>query len=128
MTDIATEITGTGDAGLAVNVLNIKGERNSKQLEAVMVNTGDMLVKPEVWFELYDEAGNLQERLEGRADWVFPGGFDRVVADVAHVRPGVYEAQVVVDAGEENIFGASFRVDMTGVGRVAQSRMVRTSY
>lgn len=128
LTDIATEITGTGDAGLAINVVNVKGERDSKQLEAVMVNTGDMLVKPQVWFELYDAAGNLKERVEGKADWVFPGGFDRVVADIAHVRPAVYEAQVVVDAGDDNIFGASFTVDMTGVGRVAQSRIIRTSY
>jgi hypothetical protein len=122
LAEITTDIKGRGDTGLAINTLRIDGKAERTQnLEAVMVNTGDVLVKPDVWFEIYNVAGRLEDRVPGTADWVFPGGFHRVKADVSHLRPGVYETQVVVDAGANNIFGASYTVDTTGIGRVAQS-------
>ncbi len=122
LSDIATHITETGTPALAINSLKMKGERHDRKLEAVMTNTGNALVKPDVWFELYDTAGNLKERVSGKADWVFPGGFDRVVADVSHLKGGVYEAQVVVDAGDNHIFGSSYTINMTGIGTVADSK------
>ena len=124
LAEIATDVQGTGDTGLAINTLKIDGDQSSarRNLEAVMINTGDVLVKPDVWFEIYNVAGKLEDRVAGNVDWVFPGGFHRVKADVSHLGPGVYETQVVVDAGENNIFGSSYTVDMTGLGRVAQSR------
>ena len=124
LVEVATDIQGTGDTGLAINTLKLDADDNDhkRNLEAVMVNTGDVLVKPDVWFEIYDVSGNLEDRVAGTVDWVFPGGFNRVKADVSHLGPGVYETQVVVDAGQNNIFGASYTLDMTGIGRVAQSR------
>lgn len=130
LAEITTDIKGTGDTGLAINTLKLDGAADSKQkLEAMMINTGDVLVKPDVWFEIYNAAGKLEDRVPGTADWVFPGGFHRVKADVSHLRPGVYETQIVVDAGSDNIFGASYSLDMTGIGRVAQSsRSGQTQY
>ncbi len=128
LTDIATEIKDTGDATLAINSLRMVGEEHERKIQAMMINTGNLLVKPEVWIELYDTKGNLHERISGRTDWVYPGGFDLVAADVAHVKPGIYEAQIVVDAGDDGIFGESYTLDMTGIGTVAQSQIHRTQY
>lgn len=128
LTDIATHIEGTGKAGLAINNVKMLGDRDARRLQAMMINTGNTLVKPMVWFELYDTSGNLEGRIAGKSDWVFPGGFHRVTADVADVEPGVYETQIVVDDGKSQIFGASFTVDMTGIGTVAQTHMQRTTF
>lgn len=123
LAEVATHITDTGETNLAINAVKLVGGTDGKTLQAMMVNTGDLLVKPEVWIELYDTAGNLQERIPGATQWIFPGGFDRVSADLANVKPGVYEAQLVVDAGKDHIFGDSYTLDMTGLGSVAHSRL-----
>ncbi len=122
LVEVATHIQNTGKTDLAINSVKLIGNSNSKSLQATMVNTGNLLVKPEVWVELYDIAGNLQTRISGSGNWIFPGGFDRVSADLANLKPGVYEAQVVVDAGADQIFGESYTIDTTGLGTVAHSR------
>ncbi len=127
LVEVATHIQNTGTTGLAINSVKLVGGSDGKALQATMVNTGNLLVKPEVWVELYDTAGNLQERIQGSTDWIFPGGFDRVSADLENLKPGVYEAQVVVDAGEDQIFGNSYTLDMTGFGTVADSKMHNVS-
>ncbi|MFK7848551.1 MAG: hypothetical protein AB8G77_24910 [Rhodothermales bacterium] len=128
LSEIATHIKDSGTPALAINSMKMKGERHDRKLEAVMINTGNALVKPDVWFELYDTAGNLKERVSGTAGWVFPGDFDRVVADVSHLKGGVYEAQVVIDAGGDHIFGASYTINMTGIGSVADAKAPNLAY
>ena len=121
LTDIATQIKGTGDASLAINSLHVMGDPVEKKLQAAMVNTGDLIVKPDVWFELYNASGSLETRVAVKSEWIYPGALNRVVAEMPELVPGIYEAHVVVDAGEDRIFGKSYTLDLTGIGTVAQT-------
>lgn len=71
-------------------------------------NTGTRLLKLEVAAELYSASGSLVARREGPLSHVYPGSSRRLKVPLADVEGGSYTALVVMDGGENNVFGASF--------------------
>ncbi len=47
---------------------------------------------------------------------------------MSHLKEDVYEAQVVVDAGYDHIFGASYTINMRGMGTVADAKAPNLAY
>ncbi len=128
LAEVTTQIEGSGEKEIAINSFKLVGERKERKLQAVVINTGNVVVEPEIWFELYDVSGAFRERIAGTSKTVFPGGFDRPQIDVSHLKPGIYEAQIIIDAGEDKVFGTSCTLDMTGTDRIAQTGVRRTIY
>jgi len=73
-------------------------------------NSGTRLLTIEVVAELYDLQGRLIATREGGARKSYPGSSRRHDIPLADVPPGEYTALVIIDAGYNNVFGASLSV------------------
>ena len=68
------------------------------------MNTGERVIRPLVWTELYDEQGNLAGRFEGGQRWIFPECSCRFEIPFQGVKAGEYKALVIADGGEDEAF------------------------
>jgi hypothetical protein len=77
-------------------------------LQMDLENTGERWLSPRVWVELYDGRGTLVGRFQGGKKRIFPGCSVRHKVDLSGVAPGKYKALVVVDNGDQYVFGAKY--------------------
>ncbi len=77
-------------------------------LQMDMENTGERWFSPTVWVELYDEQGSSTGRFQGDKKRIYPGCSVRHKVDLTGVAPGKYKALVVVDNGDQYVFGARY--------------------
>jgi len=104
-------ITHLGDSG--VRNLRFIGSRlineDGKRIFLVDIeNTGERLLRPFVWVELYDFNGKMVGRYDGRKLRTYPGTSIRQRIDLSDVPKGRYKALVVADCGNEDIFGITY--------------------
>ena len=62
-------------------------------------NPGDFSVRPKLWVEVRDEAGELVGRYLGEERTVYPGNATRFEADLSKLGPGSYHGRAFLDAG-----------------------------
>jgi hypothetical protein len=82
-------------------------------------NAGRVMIQPQILVEIYDVQGNLMERFEGDATRLYPGMSNRQQVSVSHLPADNFEVLRVVEAGEENSFGAQYTLDLKSADRVA---------
>jgi len=97
--------TGTVSPEITNAVLNVGPE--IPELKLTVANSGTRALKLDVWAELYDAAGQLANRLDAVSGGVFPDSSRRFLIKLRDVEPGDYTALVVLDAGENDVFGVS---------------------
>ena len=110
---VATHVRGTGRvavdfAGTEV----VLDEQGGHRLRVDVANTGTRMVRPEVWAEVFDATGASAGRREGRTSRIYPGTSVRQVLDLGALPRGTYKALVVVDAGEDHVYGAEYVLDL----------------
>lgn len=109
---VATRIAGTGRSEIRFAEAGLLAEAETKALQFGVENTGSILIRPEVWVELYDAAGNPQGRRTGAKARIYPGTSVRQQIDLSDLPPGTYKALVVVDAGGEDVYGAQYTLEL----------------
>jgi hypothetical protein len=104
-------ITNIGDTG----VRNIKflDKRLANQdgqitLQLGIENTGERWLSPTVWVELYDDGGVQVGRFEGGKKRIYPYCSVSHEVNLGGVPKGDYKALVVLDNGDEYVFGAKY--------------------
>lgn len=123
--EFASHIMRTGRAKVAFDgVKVVENEDRDLILHAGYTNTGKIMIEPEIWVEIYDTAGNLLDRMQGDPRRVYPGMTSKQSISVTHILPGTYEVLLVVDAGEDNIFGAQYTLDLTPKGIASRQGLV----
>ena len=123
--EFASHIMRTGRAKVAFDgVRVVENEDRDLVLLAGYTNTGKVMIEPEIWVEIYDTAGNLLDRMQGDEKRLYPGMTSKQSISVTHILPGTYEVLLVVDAGEENIFGAQYTLDLTPKGIASRQGLV----
>jgi hypothetical protein len=85
-----------------------KDENRTLQID--IENTGERLLRPSVWVELFDENGVSHGKFEGKQRRIFPTTSIRQKIDVSSVEEGTYKALVVADCGDEDIFGIQYTI------------------
>jgi len=70
-------------------------------------NAGSRLLKIEIWAELYDSDGNFVARRDGAAGSLYPASARQYRIPLDEVEVGSYTSLVIIDAGDNNVFGAS---------------------
>lgn len=83
-------------------------EQDGSVFSLVLVNSGQRLVWPDSYLDLYDGDGEHVRRFEGEPPLVFPEERVGQTFRLANLEPGEYTAIVVVDAGGEDVFGARY--------------------
>ena len=110
---IATHVRGTGAVGVDfARTEVVPGDGGGHRLHVDVANTGTRMVRPEVWAEVFDDAGVSRGRLHGAESRIYPGTSVRQVFDLGALPRGTYKALVVVDAGGDHAYGAEYVLDL----------------
>jgi hypothetical protein len=108
-------ITNIGDTGirkirfLDKKLLSLHGK---KFLRLDLENTGDRSLSPSLWAELYNLDGRSMGRFDGRKARIYPGCSTRNDIELTGITGGKYKALVIVDNGDDHIFGAQYDLEI----------------
>ncbi len=110
---IITEIGETGTSSLQfLDRQFIISEDGTKTFQLDLGNNGEKWYIPELWIEVYDSSGNSVERFEGAKRRIFPGCSVRHLIDITSLPEGKYKFLVIVDTGDENVYGAQYDLEL----------------
>jgi len=110
---VASHIRGSGRGEIEfINSNLLEEEDESTLLRLDLENVGTMMVRPNVWVELYDENGTLYGRKEAPRSRIYPGTSVQKQINLGILNAGTYKALVVVDAGEDDLFGAEYQFEI----------------
>lgn len=109
-------ITDIGNAPRAIKFADKKLAMSDGQrvLQLDVENIGDGWLKANVWAELYSKTGGTPAgKFEGQQMRVFPGCSVRVKIPLpATIPKGRYKTMIVIDNGDENVFGAKVDLEL----------------
>jgi hypothetical protein len=105
-----THIRDSGTRSLEILNAELQYTEDGAQLQLDVTNTGTRLLRTLVWAELYRENGERVARVEGRRKRIYPETSARFKLDMSALSPGEYRSLVVLDAGDETVFGARYNL------------------
>ena len=89
-----------------------RSENEETTLNLAVQNDGSSLVRPDMWVELYGTDGTAFGRKDGQKSRLYPGTSVTQRINLGKLDPGSYRALVIMDAGEEDVFGAEFTLNI----------------
>jgi hypothetical protein len=107
---IITNIGETGNSNIRLignKLINYEGKTI---FQSDIENTGDRWLSPFVWAELYNKDGIYIGRFESDRKRIFPTCSVRHHLDLTDVPKGQYTALLVIDNGDDRVFGANYQV------------------
>ncbi|MBI5058801.1 hypothetical protein HZB60_03335 [candidate division KSB1 bacterium] len=107
-----THIRDTGQAQVkftASQLVALDSVRHELQVD--VENTGDRWIVPTPYVELFDLHGSPAGRFECAEKRIFPGMSVRFRLDLGATPGGRYKALVVLDNGEQQLYGARYDLD-----------------
>ena len=109
---LVTHLGDTGDRAVrfADKALEQSAD-GTRTLRVDVENTGERCMRPHLWVELHDSSGLRLGRFECDRKRLYPGTSVRYVVDLTGAPSGSYEALVVVDNGDEHVFGAQYGME-----------------
>jgi hypothetical protein len=110
---IATHIRSNEQVEVEIEGVEISQEALGEPvLRLNFENSGNVLIVPETWIELYDSSGELARRIPGAQSRVYPGTSVAHRFDLSDTPGGSYDALIVVDGGNDHLFGAQYRINL----------------
>ena len=108
-------VTHLGDSGK--RELNILDRQVSKEGEDYILaldleNTGERSLRPALSAEIYNEEGMLLEKKEGGKYRIYPGTSVRATLNLGALSSGKYKILVVMDNGDQYIWGAQYSLSL----------------
>jgi hypothetical protein len=107
---IITNIGETGESNVKLidnKLINLDGKTI---LQADIENIGDRYLSPSVWMELYDKDGLYVDRFDSDRQRIYPTCSVRYNLDLTDVPAGLYTVQLIIDNGDERVFGTNYEV------------------
>ena len=105
---MVTEIGATGRRQIRFTDKQLITADDKRSLRLDIENNGECWLRPSVWAELYDQQGAFVGRLDAGRCRIYPGCSVRCAVDLSAIAPGNYQTLIVVDNGDENVFGARY--------------------
>ncbi|HDQ45692.1 MAG TPA: hypothetical protein ENN17_09395 [bacterium] len=102
---VVTQIGNTGDRSVRFQNAQLIRQDTGRFLVLEVENDGNRFVRPAIWVEVFDVEGQFQGKFETRQSRILPGCSVRREIDVTSLSVGEYKALVIVDCGDEDIFG-----------------------
>jgi hypothetical protein len=109
---IVTNIGDTGNVKIEFLDKKLIWKDNKRILQIDVKNVGERELSPSVWAQLYNETGIEIGRFESSRLRIFPDCSVRHNIDLTDVSKGQYKALVVLDNGDENVFGAEYNLEI----------------
>jgi hypothetical protein len=112
ITDIG--LTGTVQIEF-VNTVIVR-EEEKVFLDVDVKNTGERLIRPILYVELYDEEGEFVGKVDGGTWRIYPESSVRYRVELTPFPARVYKAMIFVDNLDEHVFGTELLIDLTSPG------------
>lgn len=111
---ISTTIEETGSSELEFLNVDLKNsEFDTPQLEVDIKNIGERLLIPTVVLELFNESGESIGSFTAEKKKTYPGTSVKFYVDLADTKPGDYQAVLLADCGEEEVFGVNISLEIS---------------
>ena len=109
---IISHIEGTGTVQPQIVATELVQDEGSLYLSLDILNSGTQFIKVSSWAELYTEDGELVGKFEGRRSSIFPDSLKNFRIELTEVGKASYIALVVLDCGNNDVFGANFTLQI----------------
>jgi hypothetical protein len=107
---IVTNIGETGESHIRLGENGLIHHDGHLLLRADIENVGDRWLRPSVWVELYNNEGTRIGHYESGQKRIFPYCSVRHHLDLTEVPKGVYTAILIVDNGDDRVFGTYYQL------------------
>jgi hypothetical protein len=104
---MVTDVGETGSRSLQFDTQLLRAD-GRRLFQVDVTNTGERWMRPLLSLQLFDGDGRLVGRFAGERARVYPGTSVRRAIDLSQVPAGGYKALLVADAGEDNVYGATY--------------------
>lgn len=109
---IITNIGNTGNSNMQFLGMQLTKQNDNNVLNVVVENTGERILRPEMNLELFDESGNSVAVFKSERRKTYPGTSIKVELIMEGIEPGKYNAVLVADCDEDNIFGTNLSLEI----------------
>lgn len=109
---VITNINETGLRRLEFINVKLMLEDSTRFLQVDIKNTGERFMSPVLKLELFDASGNSVAIFEAIKRKVYPGTSTRSRVVIKEVPPGVYQALLIADNGDEDVFGLNLSLEL----------------
>jgi len=109
---MVTHIGDSGEIKIKVADKSLVYEEGKPFLRVDIENEGERWLRPEVWVELYDSKGKSFGQRKGRKKRIYPGTSIRQDLDLSELPAGRYKGLIVIDNGDDNLFGARAKFEL----------------
>lgn len=107
---IAATVGKTGERNLTFFDVKMMQQDGHKMLAVDIENKGEVLFKPDVSLELFNEQGHSVGTFVAIKKKIYPDTSARFFLDLEGVPSGVYQSLILADCGEEDVFGINLEV------------------
>ncbi len=110
---LATHITGSGMKNIQfLDARLVRTEEGNTNMQVDIGNSGSLGMRPEVYVELFDQLGVSKGKFSGARYRLYPGTSVRQTILLEGVPTGTYKALVVIDDGNDDVFGAEYTLEL----------------
>ena len=101
-----------GERGLSFLSPRLIKDADGRFLHVAVENSGQRMLRPSLWAELYNEEGVYVGTFDGGKYRTYPGTSVRYTIDLSDAPRGNYKALVVADCGGEAVFGVTYTLKL----------------
>lgn len=109
---IITNIGTSGEKNIEFIDINLMKDNEKSILLVDIDNTGERIVRPVVWAEVYTMTGGKIGAFEADMARAFPGTSIRKRIDISELEPGTYKAIIIADCGEDDLYGLDYSLEI----------------
>ncbi len=109
---LATNIGETGTNNLEFIEAKLDKIDGNTVGSIAVVNSGERLLTPEVSIELFNEVGESISIVKATKKKIYPGTSTRFYLELADLPKGKYEAVILADCSEEDVFGLNLSLSL----------------
>jgi hypothetical protein len=109
---IVTHIGETGSRDIKITDRKIMDRDGKRFLQMDIENTGERYLNPSGRVELYDSSGHQAGRFSLDSTRIYPGCSVRQMVPLTGVGVGAYNAVVIIDNGDDYVWGAQYQFDI----------------
>ena len=90
----------------------VADDEGSTHFQADVLNTGSLMMRPEVYLRIFDAEGAEHGPFEGVQFRMYPGTSVRQRIDLTSLPTGTYQALLIVDNGDDAVFGGQYELTL----------------
>lgn len=109
---VSTRVGSGGEPGLAFPDIRMVPGPDGPAVQVDVENTGELLLTPRTWIEIFTEGGAPIGRFGGGERRVYPRCSARFEVPLGELPQGRYAALVVADGGEDHVVGSQHMLEI----------------